>query len=125
MAAKRILVVDDDPEMRGVLSRRFRRNGYEVATACDGVSCMSEVRAGRPDLIVLDLGMPAGDGFLTLERLRANDALAGVPVVVLTAREDDEARDRALRGGATRFFQKTVNRYEFLDAIEQLCHGAG
>ncbi|RXH54754.1 response regulator [Granulicella sibirica] len=69
MKLKKILVVDDDPEMRLALKIRLRANNYEVEAAEDGVSAIAEARRRQPDLILLDLGLPAGDGFTVLERL--------------------------------------------------------
>ncbi len=71
----------------------------------------------HPDLIVLDLGLPAGDGFVVLERLQNIDTLAGIPVVVLTARDPQNNEERALKGGAAAFFQKPVDNAELLDVI--------
>ena len=70
----KILVVDDDPEMRLALQVRLKANHYDVSTAVDGVSAISETRRVTPDLMLLDLGLPAGDGFSVLQRLKANSA---------------------------------------------------
>jgi len=117
MPKPKILIVDDDPDLRRALRLRLRANNYETVHAQDGYSAVAVARKERPDLIVLDLGLPAGDGFVVLERLQNIDTMAGVPVVVLTARDPQNNEERALRGGATAFFQKPVDNAELLDVI--------
>ena len=116
----KILVVDDDPDTLSLLSKRLKESGFNVVSAADGVACMAVVRKENPDLIVLDLGLPAGDGFITLDRLQNNMNYAGIPVVVLTAREASECKDRSLAAGASAFFEKTAGKEEFLSAVWRL-----
>lgn len=115
--SKKILVVDDDPDMLRLMSVKLKKNGYEVVVAGDGVACMSVVRKENPDLIVLDLGLPAGDGFKTLERLKSLVPFSGIPVVVLTARDASEAKERALDAGASAFFEKTASKDEVMGGL--------
>lgn len=117
MPKPKILIVDDDPDLRRALRLRLRANNYETVHAQDGYSAVAVARKEQPDLIVLDLGLPAGDGFLVLERLQNIDTMAGVPVVVLTARDPQNNEERALKGGAAAFFQKPVDNAELLDVI--------
>jgi DNA-binding response OmpR family regulator len=119
MSQKKILIVDDDPEMRLALHIRLKANNYDVAVAVDGVSGIAETRKHMPDLILLDLGLPAGDGFTILERLQINDSLAHIPVIVVSGRDRAANRDRALKAGARIFLQKPVKNAELLYAIEQ------
>jgi two-component system KDP operon response regulator KdpE len=119
MTQKKILIVDDDPEMRLALHIRLKANNYDVAVAVDGVSGIAETRKHMPDLILLDLGLPAGDGFTVLERLSINDSLAHIPVIVVSGRDRAANRDRALKAGAKIFLQKPVKNAELLYAIEQ------
>jgi two-component system KDP operon response regulator KdpE len=119
MSQKKILIVDDDPEMRLALHIRLKANNYDVAVAVDGVSGIAETRRHMPDLILLDLGLPAGDGFTVLERLQINDSLAHIPVIVVSGRDRAANRDRALKAGARLFLQKPVKNTELLYAIEQ------
>ena len=119
MTQKKILIVDDDPEMRLALHIRLKANNYDVAVAVDGVSGIAETRKHMPDLILLDLGLPAGDGFTVLERLQINDALAHIPVIVVSGRDRAANKDRALKAGAKIFLQKPVKNAELLYAIEQ------
>jgi DNA-binding response OmpR family regulator len=119
MDKTKILVVDDNPTIRKGLSVRLRANGYEVSFAEDAISATAAVVAERPDLVLLDLGLPAGDGFVVMERLQKNDRLSNIPVIVLTGREVSGNRDRALQAGATAFFQKPVDDGVLLFAIRK------
>ncbi len=120
MNPKKILVVDDDPEMRLALTIRLRANGFQVGVAVDGVSAVSEARKQMPDLILLDLGLPAGDGFTVLERLKAMEVLAHIPVIVISGRSRAANQNRALSAKACAFLQKPVKNSELLAVIEKV-----
>jgi DNA-binding response OmpR family regulator len=117
MPRSKILVVDDDPDLLRALRLRLRANHYEVVTACDGYTAIASAQKERPALIILDLGLPAGDGFIVLDRLKNIDALSGVPVIVLSARDTYSSEDRALKAGATAFLQKPADNDELLNLI--------
>jgi DNA-binding response OmpR family regulator len=119
MDQSKILVVDDNPTIRKGLSVRLRANGYEVLFAEDSISATGALVAERPDLVILDLGLPGGDGFIVMERLHRSDRLANIPVIVLTGRESAGNRDRALQAGAAAFFQKPVEDDNLLLAIRK------
>jgi DNA-binding response OmpR family regulator len=114
-----ILVVDDDPDMRQALQIRLRANGFDVHCAEDGVGAISEARKQTPDLIVLDLGLPAGDGFVVLDRLKTNVDLSSIPVIVLSGRDRRANEERVLKAGGRAFLQKPVQTNEFLAVIRQ------
>src|SRR6266403_1436305 len=97
MAASRILVVDDDDDIRGLLRALLERAGHEVSAAADGRAGLRELYSGSPDLIILDVTMPGLDGWATLERIRE---VTDVPVLMLTARDAELERVRGLKGGA-------------------------
>jgi DNA-binding response OmpR family regulator len=113
----KILVVDDDPDLVRAMRLRLRANNFEVTTATDGYSAIASAQKDRPALIILDLGLPVGDGFVVLDRLQNIDALAGVPVIVLSARDPQSNEERALKAGATAFFQKPADNDELMNAI--------
>jgi DNA-binding response OmpR family regulator len=117
MGKPRILVVDDDPDLVKALRLRLRANNCEIVTASDGYSVIAAAQKERPDLIILDLGLPAGDGFIVLERLQSNDTLSAIPVIVLTARDPHGNEERALKAGAAAFFQKPVDNEELMNVI--------
>lgn len=117
MSHPKILIVDDDPDLRRGLNLRLRANHYDTAYATDGFSAIAMAQKERPDLIILDIGLPAGDGFVVLERLQQVAALATVPVIVLTARDPQFTRERILKAGATAFFQKPADNSDLLNAV--------
>lgn len=117
MQRSKILVVDDDPELVKALRLRLRANDYDITTASDGYSAIATAQKDRPDLIILDLGLPVGDGFVVLERLQSSNPLSAIPVIVLTARDPQANEDRALKAGAAAFFQKPVDNDELLNVI--------
>jgi DNA-binding response OmpR family regulator len=120
MSQKTILIVDDDPDVRLGLHVRLKANHYDVIFAADGMASIAQARKHMPDLIILDLGLPAGDGFSVLERLKANDSLSLIPVIVVSARDLNTNMDRALKAGAKAFLQKPVDNAELLKAIRQV-----
>jgi two-component system KDP operon response regulator KdpE len=117
MNNKKILVVDDDPEVRLSLELRLTANHYEVISAADGVASIAEARKHMPDLMILDLGLPAGDGFSVLERMKVNERLSVIPVIVLSGRDRVGNWDRALRAGAKTFLQKPVSNDKLMAVI--------
>jgi len=114
---QKILVIEDDPVARADLEARLAANGYLVARAADAASALTVVNRERPDLILLDLGLPAGDGFLVLERLRKIEALAAIPVLVITGRSDAETRKRVEAMGVAPLLAKPVDTEVLLAAI--------
>jgi DNA-binding response OmpR family regulator len=117
MVKPKILVVDDDPDLVRALRLRLRANQYDIATATDGYSAIAAAQKEHPDLILLDLGLPAGDGFIVLDRLQKSDTLAGIPVIVLSARDPQNNEQRALKAGAAAYFQKPADNEELLNVI--------
>jgi two-component system KDP operon response regulator KdpE len=117
MDKPKILIVDDDPDLRRGLNLRLRANQFDTVYATDGFSAMAMAQKERPNLIILDIGLPAGDGFVVLERLQQVASLACIPVIILTARDPQFNKERALKAGATTFIQKPADNEELLDAI--------
>jgi DNA-binding response OmpR family regulator len=113
----KIMVVDDDSDLRQVLSLRLRANNFETLNVCDGYSAIAMAIRERPQLIILDLGLPAGDGFAVLKNLQQYPDLAGIPVIVLTARDPEGNEKRTLESGALAFFQKPADNEELLGVI--------
>jgi DNA-binding response OmpR family regulator len=119
MSEKKILIIDDDQHLLLGLATRLRANGYGVVSAADAISAISVARTETPDLVILDLGLPGGDGFLVFERIRGLTDLVATPVIVLSARDPAKNKKRALDAGAAAFFEKPPNNREFLTAIRQ------
>jgi DNA-binding response OmpR family regulator len=117
MKRAKIMVVDDDPDLRQALSLRLRANHFETLNVCDGYSAIAMAQKERPHLIILDLGLPAGDGFAVLKNLQQFPALSSIPVIVLTARDPEANEKRTIESGAVAFFQKPADNEELLGVI--------
>ena len=120
MENQKILIVDDDPDLRRALRIRLQANHYDTVQASDGYTAMSVAQKERPNLIILDLGLPAGDGFVVLERFRVNPAISVTPVIVVSGRDAYANKERALKAGAKAFVQKPWNDNELLAIIAEL-----
>lgn len=114
---QKILVIEDDAVARADLQARLEADGYLVARAADAASALTVVNREHPDLILLDLGLPAGDGYLVLERLRKIEALAAIPVLVITGRTDAETRQRVAAMGLAPVLTKPVETAVLLAAV--------
>jgi DNA-binding response OmpR family regulator len=118
----RVLVVEDDPSVRGLLQTLLASEGYEVSTASDGLAGLVEAAAVRPALILLDLVMPDLGGTRVLERLSEDPVLSATPVVVVTGQVDAVPDMRELLGEAS-VFVKPFAVAELLTRVEQLTGG--
>jgi two-component system KDP operon response regulator KdpE len=121
---KRILVADDDAGMRLALAIRLRANNYEVVSAGDGLSVVEEARRHTPDLILLDLGMPGGDGFTVMNMLQEEEPEASIPVIVLSGRNRATHSSQVREAGAALFLQKPADTEQLLAAIERVLRNA-
>lgn len=115
-----ILVVEDNEPSRDVLSRRLERQGYQVLLAVDGLQAVTVARDARPDLILMDLGLPGIDGF-EATRILKGDALTGqIPIIVLSAHAMTHDRELALASGGDDFDTKPVRFQQLLQKLESL-----
>jgi CheY-like chemotaxis protein len=119
MDSKKILIVDDNADIRLGMHLRLKANQYETFFAADAFAAVAEARKHRPDLVLLDLGLPAGDGFIVMERLKQVPFLAVIPVIVVSARDGLGNQKRAYEAGAKAFLQKPVNDDELLAVIRR------
>ena len=118
MAADRIMVVDDDQNIRLVLKYRLEKEGYQVLLAGDGMDALEKVKADKPDLIILDLTMPKMDGFGFLEEIRNNGSgTSTIPVIVLTAYGYKSNRARSLELGAVEFMAKPFSPRQLVSEV--------
>jgi DNA-binding response OmpR family regulator len=120
MSKKKILIIEDDADVRLGYNVLLRANHYDTFFAADAMCAITEARKCLPDVIVLDLGLPAGDGFVVLDRLRANMQLSMIPVIVVSGRDLPVNKERALLLGAKAFVQKPWNDNELLALIGKL-----
>jgi CheY-like chemotaxis protein len=114
-----VLIIEDDADVRDALQRLLTRVGYEVMAATDGASAVRAVQQRPAHAIVVDLGLPGGDGFTVIERIRRLARYRGVPIIVLTGQASEANRARAKQGGATAFLSKPPDSEELVRAIEQ------
>lgn len=118
MSKGRILVVDDEPEIVRSLTLRLNAAGYEVHSAMDGLNATKKAIEQQPDLIVLDIGMPAGSGHVVVDRLRNIGETSHIPVIYLTARTSEEDYRKAREGRVCKFITKPFDSEVLLAAIE-------
>jgi DNA-binding response OmpR family regulator len=121
MQGSRILVVDDDADVRGLVRELLERAGASVREAADGREALRLLYDVRPDVIVLDVTMPELDGWQTLERIRD---LTGVPVLMLTARDTELEKVRGLQSGADDYVTKPFGRQELLARVSVMLRRA-
>jgi CheY-like chemotaxis protein len=118
----KILIVDDDQDTRQLLKIHLEATGYETVFAADAITAIAVAREERPDLILLDFGLPGGDGVVVMERLKTFPALAHIPVVVVSAREPSATEERSLVAGALAYIQKPIDKDALLDTIRGALH---
>jgi DNA-binding response OmpR family regulator len=119
MPNQRILIVDDDHDVLQGMHVRLVANQYDTFFAADASTAVAEARACKPDLVILDLGLPAGGGFFVIETLKAIPWLAVVPIIVVSARDAGSNQRLALKAGASAFLQKPVDDARLLAVIRQ------
>ncbi len=116
---KKILIVDDVRDIVKALMIRLHKAGYDVVTAFDGAQGVFMAHKEKPDLILLDIRMPAGDGFSVVERLKRSTHTFSIPVIFLTGSPEKNAEDKAMGLGARFYIKKPYDPEELLDAIKR------
>src|SRR6185503_8147156 len=111
---KNILIVEDDPKIVAALEIRFRAAGYATLAAGDAAVGLSKAVQHRPNLIVLDISLPAGDGLQLAGKLRSLPETRNIPFIFVTANRDPDLRARAMDVGAAGLFEKPYNADELL-----------
>lgn len=119
MTKKRILIVDDEKDFVKMLQIRLEANGYEVIAAFDGIQGMMVAKREKPDLIILDVMMPAGDGYLVCERLKMSSFTWTIPVIFLSAKSRPEDEAKAYEVGAKYYLTKPYESEVLLDTIKR------
>lgn len=119
----RVLVVDDERDNRELVEIVLRWDGFVVLTAASGEEALAIVAQKLPDLVLLDIMMPAMTGYQVAERIRADATSQHIPIVMLTALDDPEAKRRSLAAGADEFLKKPVTRGELLACVRAVLSG--
>jgi len=117
---KKILVVDDDPELVELVSFNLKQAGCAISTAENGVEAIKKARSLLPDLILLDVMMPELDGFAVCEILRRDSTTASIPIIMLTALSSELGRMAGLGSGATDFLSKPFSPRLLVERVENL-----
>jgi DNA-binding response OmpR family regulator len=120
---ERILIIEDSVDSWQLLSSIVRAHGYQPFWAPDGFHALSAARTHQPHVILLDLGLPAGDGFVVLQRLKRHRVLSAIPVIVVTVRDPAEAERQARKAGAIAFLQKPVTADALIATIRSVLGG--
>jgi phosphate regulon transcriptional regulator PhoB len=113
----RVLIVEDEPDIRELVVHHLKREGYQVSAASSGEEALRQVQAAPPDLVILDLMMPAMDGLEVCRRLRQDPATASLPIVMLTAKGDEVDRVLGLEIGADDYVVKPFSPKELLARV--------
>jgi CheY-like chemotaxis protein len=116
----RVLVIDDEPDVLLLCRMNLRHDGHEVLEASDGATGLAIATATPPDVVVLDLMMPAMDGYGVLSALRHSEATRNVPVLVLSAKAQVEDRRRSLEAGCDVFLSKPFAPDQLAEALTDL-----
>lgn len=118
LAPARILVVDDEPDVLGVVRLVLTRRGFNVLTASSGMECLVQAQSNGPDLILLDIMMPEMDGWETLKLLKMDPTTSEIPVVIVSARAEPKDKIRGLQEGAVDYVTKPFAPRDLLEKID-------
>lgn len=113
----RVVYIEDDENNAYMLARRLRRIGFDVSTASDGAVGLELVRALRPDLVLMDLGLPSLDGWEVTRRIKADSDLAGIPVIAVSSHAMQGHREAALAAGCDDYDTKPIDFQRLLGKI--------
>jgi len=116
---KKILIVDDERDIVKALTIRLQANGYNTVTAFDGAQGVFMAYKERPKLIILDIRMPAGDGFSVAEKLKESNRTSQIPIIFVSGSPEINAEERARDLGARFFIKKPYDPEELLDAVRR------
>jgi chemosensory pili system protein ChpA (sensor histidine kinase/response regulator) len=119
MCMRTVLFIEDTSDQRDLVAMFLEMNGYHVEVANNGIEGLEQARRLQPDLILLDLGMPKMDGYQVMERLRTDEALKDIPIVVISAWTAAKHRERAEAAGAAAFIAKPFELTHVLTTVQK------
>jgi DNA-binding response OmpR family regulator len=120
MEPKKILIIDDERVYQLTIAARLRSSGYKVVLANDAVMATTIAKEEKPDLILLDIGLPGGDGIVVMKRIASMSSIALTPIIIVSAQESPAVKKSTLENGAIAFFQKPCNLDELLETIQKV-----
>ncbi len=121
---KKILIIEDEKEMLLGLSTLLKHNGYSTVAAYDGTFGINLAHKENPDLIILDLGLPAGGGIFVLKSLSNSVSTNGIPILILTAQQEPDLEERLKQMGAAGYFHKPFDPPALLGCIKNILKDA-
>lgn len=117
---KKILIIDDEPDLLKALTVRLESEGYEVDTAQDGFEGLNRARTTGPDLIILDLMLPKMNGFKVARLLKFDEKYKKIPIIMLSARTEEDDKELGKETGGDIYMEKPFNEKELLEAVGKL-----
>ena len=117
MSKKKILIVEDDLNQVKALTTRLRANSYDTVFALDAISAVQMAQRKMPDLIIMDIGLPGGDGFVVKGMLDLNKDLSSIPIIVITGLDPTSVLERSLKADVAAFFHKPFDVNQLLSAV--------
>lgn len=115
-----ILLVEDDKTLTRAMGIRLKANGHSCAVACDAITAVTEARNSNPDLVIVDVNLPGGDGFLVIDRLMSINNTSDTPFIFITASKATGLRQKAIKYGATGFLEKPFQSNDLLQLIDSI-----
>lgn len=120
LTTKKILVVDDEPDISKLIKARIESAGYSVVTAFDGAEALKTVKENMPDLILLDVMLPKMDGYQVCRLLKFDEKFKNIPIIMLTARAGESDKEKSVEAGADAYLTKPFQTEELLSKISSL-----
>lgn len=120
----KVMVVDDEPDIRRLVGFSLKRRGYEVVEATDGLSACAMAEAEQPDIILMDVMMPIMNGFEASKRLKGNPATSGIPIVMLSAKSQVYEQEQGLESGAVSYICKPFTPAELVEQVTKHLEGS-
>ena len=121
----KLLIVDDEPEIGELLSYNFRKRGFEVQTACNGFTGYEAMEKFSPDVIILDIMMPFVNGISMCRELKNNDKLSHIPVLFLSATNNQALINSAMEAGGSKFLSKPIHMGKLIDIVTDMSKASG
>jgi two-component system alkaline phosphatase synthesis response regulator PhoP len=118
--AKKIMVVDDEPYIARVIKFKLEQEGYSVISANDGQSGLQKIKEEKPDMVLLDVMMPGLSGYEVCQKIKQDAELAGIPVVILTAKGQERDREQGLTMGASDYITKPFSPNRLLELVKNM-----
>lgn len=120
---KKILLIDDEPELVRAVTVRFKASGYEVIPAFDGQEGIDKAQEFKPDLVLLDIVMPEMDGYEVCKRLKSNPDTKDIPILIFTAYDQRDLEQKCILAGANVIIMKPFETDELLESVNKFLKG--